>query len=316
MKTKIWIALVALYIVWGSTYLAIRFAVETIPPFLSAGIRFLVSGLVILIWQRMVGTPMPTRRQWISTFIIGNLLLLGGNGLVSWAEQTIPSGIAALVIGSIPMFLVVMEAFRPGGARPGWQTILGLLIGFAGIFILVGPSEITGGGMDLDPLGVTALLTACLLWALGSVYSKHADLPKATLMSTGAQMLMGSIGLFVVSVAGGELTRWDPSGVTAKSALGVVYLILVGSLIGFVSYGWLLQNAPISLVATYAYVNPIVAVLLGNWLAAEPLEPHIWLAAAIIVGSVMFINRSRPKVKEEAKGGSGGRVAESIVNEK
>jgi len=301
MKTKIWIALLALYIVWGSTYLAIRFAVETIPPFFHAGVRFLISGLILVIWQRAAGVSMPTRKQWISLAVIGNLLLLGGNGLVAWAEQTIPSGVAALFIGSIPMFLVITEAFRPGGVKPNRWTFLGLLIGFIGIFILVGPSEFTGGGTHLNPLGIGALFFACFFWALGSVYSKHADLPKSSLMSTGGQMLMGSIGLFIVSIITGELTRWDPSGVTSKSVLGLVYLIFVGSLVGFVSYGWLLQNAPISLVATYAYVNPIVAVLLGNWLAAEPLEPRIWLAAGIIVGSVMFINRSRSGVGKEAK---------------
>ena len=300
MKTKIWIALLALYIVWGSTYLAIRFAVESIPPFFHAGIRFLVSGLILLVWQRAAGLSLPTRKQWISLAVIGNLLLLGGNGLVAWAEQTIPSGIAALMIGSIPMFLVITEAFRPGGVKPNRWTFLGLLIGFIGIFILIGPAELTGGSR-LNPMGIGALLLACVFWSLGSVYSKHADLPKSSLMSTGGQMLMGSIGLFIVSLISGELTHWDPSGVTTKSLMGLVYLIFIGSLVGFVSYGWLLQNAPISLVATYAYVNPIVAVLLGNWLADEPLEPRIWLAAAIIVGSVMFINRSRSGVQKDAK---------------
>ncbi|MEW5939549.1 MAG: EamA family transporter [Chloroflexota bacterium] len=300
MKTKIWVALLALYVVWGSTYLAIRFAVETIPPFLSAGIRFLVSGIILLVWQRAAGQPMPTRKQWISTAIIGNLLLLGGNGLVAWAEQTIPSGIAALMIGSIPMFLVVAEAFRPGGAKPHGWTILGLLTGFSGIFLLVGPDELTGGAR-LDPLGIGALFFACMFWAVGSVYSKHADLPKSSLMSTGAQMLTGSAGLFLVSLVSGETRGWEIASASTQSLGGLIYLILVGSLVGFVSYGWLLQNAPISLVATYAYVNPIVAILLGNWLAAEPLEPRIWIAAAIIVGSVMFINRSRTGGRKEAK---------------
>jgi drug/metabolite transporter (DMT)-like permease len=300
MKTKIWIALLALYIVWGSTYLAIRFAVETIPPFFHAGIRFLVSGAILVIWRRAAGDPMPTRKQWISLAIIGNLLLLGGNGLVSWAEQTIPSGIAALIIGAIPLFLVVTEAFRPGGMKPNRWTFVGLFFGFIGIFILVGPEELMGGS-HLDPFGVAALLMACFFWSLGSVYSKHGDLPKSSLMSTGGQMLMGSIGLFAVSLATGELAGWQIADVTAKSALGLVYLISAGSLIGFVSYGWLLQNAPISLVATYAYVNPIVAVLLGNLFANESLEPRVWLAAAIIVGSVMFINRSRPGGGKEAK---------------
>ena len=302
MKSKIWLALLALYIVWGSTYLGIKVTIETIPPFFHAGIRFLVSGIILVVWQRAAGQSMPTRRQWMSTAIIGILLLLGGNGLVAWAEQFIPSGIAALIIGSSPMFLVLAEALRPGGVKPNWQAIVGLLIGFTGIFILVGPSNISGSATKINPFGVAALLSACLFWATGSIYSKNADLPKSSLMTTGAQMLTGSVGLFVVSVLTGELSKWDPAGVSMRSIYGLSYLIFVGSLIGFASYGWLLQNAPISLVATYAYVNPIVAVLLGSWFASEKLEPHIWLATAIIIGSVMFINnRSRPKVRKEAK---------------
>ncbi|MFN8413482.1 MAG: EamA family transporter [Anaerolineales bacterium] len=302
MKTKIWLALIALYIVWGSTYLGIKVAIETIPPFFHAGVRFLISGLILVIWQRAAGAEMPTRKQWISTAIIGTLLLLGGNGLVAWAEQTIPSGIAALIIGSMPMFMVIAEAIRPNGIKPTWQTILGLIIGFTGIFILVGPSELSGSGLTLNPFGVIALLCACVLWASGSVYSKLADLPKASLMSTGAQMLCGSMSLFIVSLLTGELHGWNPAAVSMRSLYGLTYLITIGSIIGFGSFTWLLQNAPISLVATYAYVNPIVAVLLGFWLASEPLEPRIWVATAIIIGSVIFINsRSKPKVKEEAQ---------------
>jgi drug/metabolite transporter (DMT)-like permease len=300
MKTKLWVALLALYIVWGSTYLGIKVAIETIPPFFHAAVRFLASGIILVIWQRSAGVGMPTRRQWVSAAIIGNLLLLGGNGLVSWAEQFIPSGIAALIIGSVPIFLVIGEALRPGGVKPNWQAMLGILIGFIGIYVLVSPS-----GTDRESLnifGVIALLSACLLWASGSIYSKNADLPKSVLMSTGAQMLMGSIGLFLVSTATGELGGWEMADVSMRSIYGVLYLIFIGSLIGFVAYGWLLQNAPISLVATYAYVNPIVAVLLGYWFGNETLEPRIWLATAIIVGSVMFINsRSKPPVQKEAK---------------
>lgn len=301
MKSKVWLALLALYIVWGSTYLGIKFAIETIPPFFHAGVRFLASGLILVIWQRSAGYSMPTRKQWVSTGIIGTLLLLGGNGLVAWAEQTIPSGIAALIIASVPMFLVIGEAIRPNGVKPNWQGIVGLLIGFVGIFILVGPSEISGGTTKLNPLGVVALLSACLFWATGSIYSKTADLPKSSLMNTGAQMLIGSISLFIVSGLSGELNGWNIAEVSSRSIYGLLYLTFVGSLVGFASYGWLLQNAPISLVSTYAYVNPIVAVLLGVWLADEVLEPRIWLATAIIIGSVIFINSTRPKVKYEAK---------------
>jgi drug/metabolite transporter (DMT)-like permease len=301
MKSKIWLALFALYIVWGSTYLAIRFAIETIPPFFHAGIRFMVSGVILIFWQRAAGHSLPTRQQWGSVAIIGALLLLGGNGLVSWAEQFIPSGIAALIIASSPMFLVIGEAVRPNGVKPNWQGIVGLLIGFAGIFVLIGPAEISGNATKLNPAGVIALLFACLFWATGSMYSKSVDLPKSSLMNTGAQMLMGSLGLFAVSLITGELNGWDIAAVSSRSLLGLAYLTFVGSLIGFASYGWLLQNAPISLVSTYAYVNPIVAVFLGTWLASEPLEPRTWLAAGIIVGSVIFINSTRPKVRHEVK---------------
>jgi drug/metabolite transporter (DMT)-like permease len=302
MKSKIWIALITLYIVWGSTYLGIKVAIETIPPFFHAGIRFLISGLIILAWQKAVKQEMPTRKQWVATAIIGNLLLLGGNGLVSWAEQFIPSGIAALIIATVPLSLVIMEALRPGGIKPTWQAIVGLVIGFIGIFILAGPAEISGSTTQLNTFGVIALLAATVLWAMGSIYSKTADLPKASLVTTGAEMLMGSIGLFIVSLLTGELNGWDPTAVSTRSLVGLVYLITIGSIIGFGSYIWLLQNAPISLVATYAYVNPIVAVLLGYFFGNEPLEPRIWIATAIIIGAVIFINsRSKPQVKKEAE---------------
>lgn len=304
MKSKVWLALLALYIVWGSTYLGIKVAIETIPPFFHAAVRFLISGIILVVWQYSAGHSLPTRKQWISAAIIGTLLLLGGNGLVSWAEQFIPSGIAALIIGSMPMFLVVAEALRPNGVKPTWRAIVGLLIGFVGIFILVGPAEISGSTTKLNPFGLLALLGACVTWASGSVYSKTADLPKSSLMNTGAQMLMGSVSLLIVSLLTGELHGWDITAVSMRSIYGLSYLILIGSLVGFASYGWLLQNAPISLVATYAYVNPIVAVFLGNWIGNEPLEPRIWIAAAIIIGSVIFINsRGKPQIKREASEG-------------
>jgi drug/metabolite transporter (DMT)-like permease len=301
MKTKVWIALVALYIVWGSTYLAIRYTVETIPPFMSAGLRFLISGVILFVWRYFAGDELPTRRQWLSVTIIGILLLLGGNGLVSWAEQTIPSGVAALFIGAVPMFLVVIESFRPGGVKPTLRVIIGLLIGFAGIYFLVGPSEFAGN-LHLNSFGVAALLIACLLWATGSVYSKSADLPKSALMMTGGEMLMGSISLFIVSFLTGEFKGFSLVQVSTNSWIGLAYLIAFGSMIGFVSYAWLLQNAPISLVATYAYVNPLVAVFLGNLFLKEPLSLRVLFASIIIIGSVVFINSARrPRVRSEAK---------------
>ena len=291
MKTKIWTALIALYIVWGSTYLAIRFAVDTIPPFMMAGLRFLISGIVLFTWRRAAGDPMPTKPQWVSTAIVGIALLLGGNGLVSWAEQRVPSGIAALMVSTIPLWMVLFESFRPGGVKPGWRGIIGLLIGFAGIFLLLGPSEFSGkSGTQFDTLGTIALLFAALIWSLGSIYSKHGDMPKSSLMGTAAEMLAGALALFIVSAGSGELNGFHVASVSTHSWFGLIYLIGFGSLIGFVSYGWLLQNAPISLVSTYAYVNPVIAVLLGNLLASELLTPRILVAAMIIIGSVVFIN--------------------------
>lgn len=293
MKTKVWIALLALYIVWGSTYLAIRFAVETIPPFMHASIRFLISGAILFLWRRATGDAVPTAANWKSTAIVGTLLLLGGNGLVALAEKHIPSGIAALVISTSPFWLVLFESLRAGGTKPNWQAILGLIIGFSGVFILIGPAEITGSGQQWNTASVIMLLTAPFLWSLGSIYARGADMPKSTLMSTGMQMLVGSVSLFIVSVLTGELRGFSFSQVSANSWWGLLYLITFGSLVGFVSYGWLLHNAPVSLTSTYAYVNPVVAVFLGWLLAGEELNARIGIASAIIIGSVIFINITR-----------------------
>src|SRR6266516_437018 len=300
MKTKIWIALLALYIVWGSTYLAIRFSVETIPPFFHAALRFLISGAILYIWRRAAGDPAPTFNNWKATAIVGAALLLGGNGLVAWAEQSVPSGIAALMIATSPFWLTLFESLRAGGTKPTWQAILGLVIGFGGVFLLIGPSEITGAKEGFDTFGTILLLLAPFFWSMGSIYAKNADMPKSTLLSTGMQMLAGTVALFIVSLVRGELNGFSFGLVSMRSWLGLAYLITFGSLIGFVSYGYLLQNAPVSLMSTYAYVNQVVAVFLGNLLADEPLNGRILIAAAIIIGSVVFINSARkaPAKKE------------------
>lgn len=303
MKTKIWLALVALYIVWGSTYLAIHFVVETIPPFLSAGMRFLVSGVILVIWRRAAGDNWPTRRQWRSAAIIGILLLLGGNGFLSVAEQRIPSGIAALLIAVTPLWLVMLEAMRPNGVKPSLLAILGLAIGFGGIFILIGPSELFATTHNFDMIGIATVILASFLWALGSIYSKSADLPASSLMSTGAEMLTGSLAIFIVSIFTGEWSGFHFANIAPHSWMGLAYLITLGSLVGFVSYGWLLQNAPVSLVATYAYINPLVAVFLGAWLADEVINARIIIAGLIIITSVVLINQSKSsksqKLEEE-----------------
>ncbi len=289
MKTKIWAALLAVYFVWGSTYLGIRFAVETIPPFLQAGVRFLIAGTFLFSWRRMSGDPAPTRNQWKSALIVGSLLLVGGNGLISLAETSIPSGVVALLVATIPMFMVLVEALRPGGVRPTRWQVIGLLVGFSGVVILISPAEF-GGVREFSLIGGGICLSAAFLWSLGSIYNRDADLPNSTLLFTGMEMLMGSIGLLIVSVVKGELTHFEISSVSITSLLGLLYLITVGSLVGFTSYAWLLRNAPVSLVSTYAYVNPVVAVLLGSFFAQEKISLRILLAALIIVGSVVIVN--------------------------
>ncbi len=242
---------------------------------------------------------MPTRSQWKSLAIIGTLLLLGGNSLVAFAEQRIASGVAALIIGTVPLWLVVIEAIRPGGVKPSWRAIVGLIIGFGGIYLLIGPSELTGK-FQFDVLGTLVLVTAAFLWSLGSIYSRSAELPKSALMMTGGEMLAGSIPIFIVSFAFGEWKSFHLTQVSSASWIALAYLIAFGSMIGFVAYIWLLQNAPISLVATYAYVNPLVAVLLGNLFLQESLTARTLVAAGIIIGSVVFINSARQvKVKTE-----------------
>jgi drug/metabolite transporter (DMT)-like permease len=298
MKTKVWMALLAIYIVWGSTYLAIRFAVETIPPFLMAGTRFLVSGLILYVWRRAAGDPAPTPRQWRSAIVVGLLLLLGGNGMVSWAEQRVPSGIAALVVASIPLWVTLIDALRPRGIKPDWKIALGLLIGFGGIVLLVTETESFGSPVQMSLAGVGGLLLAAFLWSLGSIYGRDADMPASSLLGTGMEMLAGSVGLFVAATLLGEWKALDISTITSRSFSGLVYLIAAGSLIGFTSYSWLLRNAPVSLVSTYAYVNPVVAIFLGAWLANELISVPIIISALVIIASVVVINTSkqaRPK---------------------
>lgn len=293
MKTKVWAALLALYIVWGSTYLAIRFSVESIPPFLMAGTRFLISGVILYVWRRLAGDPAPTRPQWRSAVIVGLLLLLGGNGVVSWAEQHVASGIAALIVASIPLWVALINALRPRGIKPDWRIVLGLLIGFGGIVMLVTSSTSQSSAEGMSVMGVGALLLAAFLWSIGTIISSDADMPESSLLSTGIEMLAGSAGLFLAATLAGEWKVLDLSAVTMRSLLGLVYLIAFGSLVGFTSYVWLLRNAPVSLVSTYAYVNPVIAVLLGAWLAGELINLPIVVSACIIIASVAVINTSK-----------------------
>jgi drug/metabolite transporter (DMT)-like permease len=300
MKLRIWAALIAVYVVWGSTYLAIRYAVETIPPFLMAGSRFIISGLILYVWRRMAGDPGPRPVEWKSAAIVGLFLLLGGNGLVSWAEQSVPSGVTSLLVGGAPLWMVLIDAIRPGGIRPNGRTVAGVLIGFAGITVLVGPSSWSGPQLDFDIAGVIALLAAAIFWAIGSLYSRNAALPASSLLGTGMEMLAGGAGLVFVGTVLGEWAYLDVGAISVESLLGLTYLILFGSLVGFVSYTWLLRNAPTPLVSTYAYVNPLIAILLGSLIAREPLTLRILLASAVILSAVGLINTARSNAPSQA----------------
>jgi drug/metabolite transporter (DMT)-like permease len=306
MKFRIWLAMIVVYITWGSTYLAIRFAVETMPPYLMAGARFLISGLILYIWRRLAGDPAPTRLQWRSSAIVAIFLLIGGNGSVTWAEQRVASGIAALVVGSAPLWMVLIDALVPlsslrGGSQgtsfrqgmAGWLTYVGLVLGFLGIVLLIGPFEILGNAQNLDPLGTGVLMLAAASWATGSLYSRGARLPASPLLGSGMEMLVGGAGMLLIGSLIGEWNGLQWAAIRPASLWGLVYLIICGSLMGYVAYTWLLRNAPTPLVSTYAYVNPLIAIFVGNWIAREPLTPRILLASGVIIGAVALINLAR-----------------------
>jgi drug/metabolite transporter (DMT)-like permease len=290
----IWAGMICIYVVWGSTYLAMRFGIQTMPPFLMAAARFLIAGGLLYAWQRMSGVAAPTRPQWRSAAIVGLFLLVGGNGGVVWAEQRIPSGIAALLVGSTPLWMVLIDGVLHR-RLPSWRVALGILVGLAGIAVLVGPSELTGLHGDIDMLGAGIVTLAAFSWAAGSLYSRKADLPASPFLYNGMEMLCGGAGLLLLGSLSGEWGRLNLAAISIPSWLGFGYLVIFGSLLGFSTYTWLLRSAPTTLVSTYAYVNPIVAVVIGNLLAQEPLTPRVILAAVVIVGGVVLITLSNSK---------------------
>ena len=297
-RGQVWLGMLVLYFVWGSTYLGIAYAVETIPPFLMAASRFALAGLVLLTWSivRSRGEfVMPSRREWRDSAIVGALLLGGGMGAVAWGEQTIPSGIAALIIGLMPVWVAVLGRVFLGERLPG-IAIAGIVIGFAGVGILVAPT-IAGESGSLNPLGLVALLISPISWSAGSLFASHrATLPKQPLVATGLQMVTGAVVLSVMALLAGEPARFDPAAVSRDSLVALAYLTIIGSLLAFTVYGWLLRVAPLPFIATYAYVNPVVAVILGTVIREEPLDPRTLVAGAVIVGAVALIVTARGRM--------------------
>jgi len=307
--TVIWANLIAVYVVWGSTYIAIRFTLESMPPFLIAGVRFVISGAILYAWRRHCGDQIPSKPEWRSAVAIGLLLLVGGNGGVVWAQQWVASGLAALLVSTVPLWMVLIDGLRPGGWRPDWKSVTGVTTGFCGVAVLMGPKHLLGNGINTDPVGIAVLVLASLFWSIGSLYSRNAQLPSSPLQGAGMEMLAGGVGLLILATVSGEWGKLKLSLISERSLWSLVYLIVFGSWVGFAAYTWLLRVAPTPLVSTYAYVNPVVAILLGHFLAEEPITPRVLTAAAIIVGSVALTTVARPV----SRGSKGSPIAEGKV---
>jgi drug/metabolite transporter (DMT)-like permease len=297
---KVALALGAVYVIWGSTYLGIRFAIETIPPFLMAGCRYLMAGALLYGWARFRGAPRPSLLHWRSAVVIGAFLLLGGNGGVVWAEQRVDSGLAALLISTEPLWIVLIFWLRSGRKRLDPRVLAGLALGFTGVMLLVRP----GASGSVDLLGAAALVLGALSWAWGSLYGQRAPLPDSPLVTTGMQMLGGGALLLIASALIGEPAHFSLAAVSMRSWLALAYLAVFGAIVGFTAYVWLLRVAPPVMVSTYAYVNPVVAVFLGWAFAGEPLTAGTLVAAAVILAGVALITtaqgRSAAVKKQEA----------------
>ncbi len=299
---KVAAALLTVYVVWGSTYLAIAVMIETLPPLLAAGARYISAGILMLgfLWlrSRLGGAPLEATgmRQWRAASIVGVLLLLGGNGFVVLSELRIPSGIAAVLVATVPIWLAVFDAMATR-QRPSALAIGGIVAGFVGVAILVAP--VSGVG-QIDSLGVLLVVLAAVSWALGSIYSRGAPMPRSALLGTGMEMLAGGIALTLAGSLLGEIGEVHPAAFSLNSLLALAYLIVFGSLLAFTAYIWLLANVPVSTVGTYAYVNPIVAVGLGALILSEPITARTLIAAAIIIGAVVAMVSGRPRRAERS----------------
>ncbi len=294
-------AFAAIYLIWGSTYLGIGLAVQSMPPHIMAAIRFTISGIALYGVMRLRGNAAPKLVHWRSAAIIGIFLLGLGNGSVSWAETMVPTGLAALLVAIVPLWMVLLEWLRPHGIKPRASVFVGIALGLLGMLLLIGPSAL---GLDrpLNPLGIAILISATLCWAIGSIYSRHTPLPESPLLLTGMEMLMGGAFLFGMSFVLGEWQGFEFAHVTTVSWLALAYLILIGAFLGFSAYVFLLQVSTPAKVSTYAYVNPVVAVVLGWAVNGESITPITLIASAIIIAGVAIITyfNTRPQRERQA----------------
>lgn len=288
-----WLALITIYIIWGSTYLAIRVAVQTIPPFVMVGVRYLAAGAILYPIAARGSERRDdrlTKSQWRAAVIIGILLLFGGNGLVSWAEQTVPSGIAALLVAGIPFWLVLIDRIALGTRVPLW-TAVGLVVGFAGVVVLVRPTS----SFRIDPVGAAAIVIASFLWAAGSVYSRSAPVPRRPLLGTAMSMLCGGAFVMIVALVTGELAEVRLAEISQSSILALAWLIVPGSILAFSAYTYALKTLPTSTVGTYAFVNPMIAVVLGWGILGESFSAQVLIGGSIIVAAVGVTVSSRAR---------------------
>ncbi len=299
MKRGVLLGLLVLYVVWGSTYLAIRFGLETIPPFVMSGLRYGCAGAILLAFAKVRGAPGIEARDFVPAFTCGALLLLCGNGGVVWSEQRISSGLAALLVATEPLFIVLLRAAPPERHAPGGRALFGTVLGLSGVALLLGPARL--GGQSIDLLGAGAVLFAAFAWALGSLLSRRFAPAASPLQATALQMLAGGVLLLAASAATGEWGRFSFAQVSARSLAAVLYLMIFGSLIGYTIYVWLLRVADPSRVSTYAFVNPVVAVFLGWALADEAVTLRMLVAAAVIVAAVVLITRGEAHVAPEIR---------------
>lgn len=293
VKLGVIITLGLVYVIWGSTYLGIRFADESIPPLLMGGVRFLIAGTLLYIWSRARGAQNPTRRQWKTSAIVGLCLLAGGNGAVIVVEKQVPSGIAALLVALVPLWMVVLLWLRRSGQNPTLRTVFGVILGLVGVAVLALHGG-GNGGQGINPLAFVLILSSGL-WAWGSLYAQRAEQSPSPLMATSIQMLVGGSVLLLAGIVAGETRGLNVASVSNKSLLALVYLIIFGSIVGYTAYTWLLRHAPPALVSTYAYVNPVVAVLLGWAFAGESVTEWTLISSAIIISSVAIITLSKRK---------------------
>ncbi len=293
------LAFSAVYVIWGSTYLAIKYAIETMPSFLMAGFRFLFAGGLLYVWARLSpGYERPTLRQWRTSLIVGTLLLAIGNGGVVVAEEYIPSSLAALLVATMPFWIVLLGWIFMNTGRPNLKVVLGLLLGFAGVaFLITGRGEASGSG-DAGTgyyFGVAAIIVGTFGWAIGSLYGSRADTARSPILAAGMQMLTGGTVLILIGTVAGEWARFDLTVVSTASWLSFVYLVIFGAVIGYTAYSWLLKNVSPAAISTYAYVNPAIAVLLGWAVAGESMTGQMLIGAFVIVLSVALITSNNKR---------------------